>query len=29
MDVLNEAGIEKPPTAWDEVMTACAAIKEK
>ena len=29
MDVLNEAGIENPPTTWDEVMTACAAIKEK
>ena len=29
MDVLNEAGIENPPTTWEEVMTACAAIKEK
>ena len=27
MDILNAAGIETPPTTWEEVMDACAAIK--
>ncbi|MBQ6855728.1 MAG: extracellular solute-binding protein [Lachnospiraceae bacterium] len=28
MDLLNEAGIEAAPTTWDEVLTACQAIKD-
>lgn len=28
IDLLNEAGIENPPTTWDEVLTACQAIKD-
>ena len=28
MDLLKEAGIENPPTTWDEVLTACQAIKD-
>ena len=29
MDILNEAGIEAAPTTWDEVLTACQAVKDK
>ena len=29
MDVLKEAGIEAAPTTWDEVLTACQAVKDK
>lgn len=29
VDLLNEAGIENPPTTWDEVLTACQAVKDK
>lgn len=29
MDLLKEAGIENPPTTWDEVLTACQAVKDK
>ena len=29
MDLLNEAGITAPPTTWDEVLTACEAVKAK
>jgi len=28
MDILAEAGIEKAPATWDEVLTACEAVKE-
>ena len=28
MDILAEAGIEKVPTTWDEVLTACQAVKD-
>ena len=28
MDLLNEAGIEAAPTTWDEVLTACQAVKD-
>lgn len=28
MDLLNEAGIESAPTTWDEVLTACQAVKD-
>jgi len=28
MDILNEAGIEAAPTTWDEVLTACQAVKD-
>ncbi len=27
-DLLQEAGIENPPTTWDEVLTACQAVKD-
>lgn len=29
MDILNECGITQVPTTWDELLTTCAAIKEK
>lgn len=29
MDVLNQAGIDKVPETWDELLSTCAAIKEK
>ena len=29
MDILNQAGVTEAPKTWDEVMTACAAIKDK
>lgn len=29
MDLLNEAGVTAPPTTWDEVLTACQAVKDK
>lgn len=29
MDLLKEAGIEAAPTTWDEVLTACKAVKDK
>lgn len=29
VDLLKEAGIENPPTTWDEVITACKAVKDK
>lgn len=29
VDLLKEAGIENPPTTWDEVVTACKAVKDK
>ncbi|MCI8561765.1 MAG: extracellular solute-binding protein [Dorea sp.] len=29
VDLLKEAGIENPPTTWDEVLTACKAVKDK
>ena len=29
MDLLSEAGITAPPTTWDEVLTACEAVKAK
>ena len=29
MDILAQAGIQAPPTTWDEVLTACQAIKDK
>ena len=28
MDLLNEAGIDAAPTTWDEVLTACQAVKD-
>lgn len=29
MDLLNQAGIQAPPTTWDEVLAACKAVKDK
>lgn len=29
VDLLKEAGIENPPTTWDEVLAACKAVKDK
>ena len=29
MDLLNEAGVSAPPSTWDEVLTACQAVKDK
>lgn len=29
VDLLKEAGIENPPATWDEVLTACKAVKDK
>ena len=29
MDLLNEAGVTAPPTTWNEVLTACQAVKDK
>lgn len=29
VDLLKEAGIENPPATWDEVITACKAVKDK
>lgn len=29
MDLLNEAGVTAVPTTWDEVLTACQAVKDK
>lgn len=29
VDLLKEAGIENPPTTWDEVLTACKAVQDK
>lgn len=29
MDLLSEAGVTAPPTTWDEVLTACQAVKDK
>ena len=29
MDLLSEAGVTAPPTTWDEVLTACKAVKDK
>lgn len=28
IDLLNQAGIDTPPTTWDEVLTACQAVKD-
>ncbi len=28
IDLLNQAGIDNPPTTWDEVLTACQAVKD-
>ena len=29
MDLLSEAGVTAPPATWDEVLTACQAVKDK
>ena len=29
MDILKEAGVEKVPTTWDELVSTCEAVKEK
>ena len=29
VDLLKEAGVENPPTTWDEVLTACKAVQDK